>query len=251
MATNYKAQGQVLQYTCGASETVSSGDVVFVGGIPGIAIHNIAASATGSIAISGVWEVSKHNDATHGAVFALGAPVYWDSDEAEACVAAGQPLLGFAYEAAVKAGTTVKVLLAGDPKDAAIPVMAGEALAKYDLVYPSGYDANKNIIKVKKSDADGVNPLRAAWYVLPAAISDTALGIAKRKLLATGIDTDTPSVGDPVYLSDTPGGWTHEAHTTGGDTIQQVGVVTASDSSDGAILFLVGDSKAYTINTTD
>jgi len=75
------------------------------------------------------------------------------------------------------------------------------------------------------------------------------LGIAKRSLLATGINTNTPNVGDPIYLSKTAGGWTHTAPSLGGELIQQVGIVAVKDASAGAILFLVGDSKAYTVNT--
>ena len=249
MATNYKAEGNVLQYTCGASESVSSGDVVFVGGIPGIALQDIGNSATGSVQVVGVFEVAKHNDAAHGAVFTLGAPVYWDAAEEEACVTAGQPLLGFAYEAAAKAATTVLVLLAGDPKDAPIPVKAGEALLKYDLVYPSGFDADKNIIKVKKAEADATNPAKVAWYVLPAAIDNNELGVAKKTLLATGINTSAASVEDPVYLHTSAGVWSHQAPSAAGAAIQQVGIVTVDDA-DGAILFLVGDSKAVSVNTT-
>ena len=248
MATNYTAEGKVVQYTCGASEEVSSGDVVFVNGIPGIALVDIGNSETGSVKIVGVFELDKDDDSSHGAIFAQGAPVYWNAEEKEACATAGLPLLGFAYEAAGKTDSKVEVLLAGDPKDAPIPVKAGEALAKYDLVYPSGFDADKGILEVKKAEADGAAPLKVAWYILPAAITNEHIGIAKRSLLATDIDTDTPDQGAPVYLSTTAGGWTNSAPTGGGEAVQQVGVVTVSDSTEGEILFLVGDSKAVSVN---
>lgn len=249
MATNFKAQGEVLQYTCGASETVSSGDVVFVNGIPGVAIHNIGNSASGSVQITGVFEVSKHTDATHGADFKLGAPVYWDADEEEAVVAAGNPLLGYAYEAADKDATTVKVLLAGDPKDAPIPFKAGEAMTggKF-LVYIDGYDADKDIVEMKKAAVDGNN---AAMYYVPAAVSNGAIGVAYRNYHQKGIDTDTgfSAVGDLVYLH-TAGTGTNAATTTNNQINQVVGVVTAYDDTDGAILYFPGDSKAKAHSAT-
>ena len=251
MATNYRAKGDIFQYTCGASEEVSSGDVLFVNGVPGVALVDIGNNETGSVQMTGVFEVHKHSDSTNGAEFKTGAPVFWDAVEEEAVVTAGQPLLGFAYADADKGDDTVEVILAGDPKDAPVPVEAGEALNKNQLVYPSGFDADKGVIKVKKADADGANPKKVAWYVLPADISSGDLGVARRSHLATGVDTSAvTSVGDPVYLSTTAGGWTKDAPTDGGAGVQQVGVVTKKDAS-GEILFLVGDSKAVTVNTTE
>ena len=254
MATNYKAEGLVVQYTTAAGETLSSGDVVFIGGVPGIAIQDIAAEATGSVALSGVWEVPKYDESDHEAEFALGEVVRWDPVEKEAVKTAGQPMLGYAYEAVDDSKETVKVLLAPDPKDAPIVVKAGEGLAKYDLVYPSGYDAEKNVLEVKKAEADHATIMagRVAWYILPAAITINTLGIAKRSLLATGVDTDTPevSVGTPVYLSGTAGEWTEDVSSTGGDAIQQVGVVVSTGTSDGEVLFMLGDSKSVSVNTT-
>lgn len=249
MATNYRAEGKVLQYTCGASESVSSGDVVFVKGIPGIALQDIANSATGSVQVSGVFEVDKHSDATHGAAFAVGDPVYWDAGEEEANVATGNPLLGYAYEAAVAAGTTVLVLLAGDSKDAPVPFVAGEAITGGSkLLYISGYDADKAAVEMSLA---AVNSNNAAMFYCPDAVSDGALGVAYRNYHHTGIDTDTgfSAVGDLAYLH-TSGDFTNAATTTNNQINQVVGVVTAYDDTAGAILFFPGDSKAKAHSTT-
>ena len=251
MATNYTQPGDVINYTCGSSEEVSSGDVVFVNGIPGVALVDIGNDETGAVQITGVFEISKKADATHGAVFAVGEPVYYDAAEEEAAKTAGLLFLGYAFEAATAADTTVNVLLAGDSKDAPIPVKAGEALTAGDLVYPSGYDADKDIIEVSKADADAADPAKVAWYIVPADIGNGALGIARRSLLVTGINTDAvTAVGDPIYLHTTAGAWTDSAPTAAGAAVQQVGVLTAKSETAGAILFLVGDSKAVSVNTT-
>jgi len=247
MATNYKAKGEVLQYTCGASETVSSGDVLFVRGIPGIAIHNIAANATGSIAITGVWEVAKEDDTTNGPAFAQGAPVYWDIDEGEAVLAAGNPLLGYAYEAAGKTDDTVKVILMGDPKDAPILVRAGEALTSGPFfVYISGYNASLGVLEVSKALNGGNFP---AQFYAPEDIANEALGLVYRRYHHKDINSSASTVGNLVYLH-TDGKWHTAAHTTNNSINQVVGVCTVDDSSEGAILFFPGDTQAKTHSTT-
>ncbi len=242
MATNYKAQGLVLQYTCGASESVSSGEVVFVGGIPGIAIHDIGNNETGSVAIDGVWVLDKHNDPTHGADFKVGSPVYWDADE-NAVVAFGNNLIGYAYEAADKDSTTVKVLLTGKPDDAPVRFKAGETITGgKKLVYISGYDADKDILVMSLAAKDSDH---AAMFYVPEAVADTEIGTAYRTYHHKGIDTQTifDAVGDLVYLEDT-GAFDNDPTATNNEINQVVGVVTAYDTSDGAILFFPGESKA-------
>ena len=246
MATNYIQPGAILQYVCGASEEVSSGDVVFVNGIPGIALVDIGNSGTGSVQVSGVFNVAKHTVATHGTVFNIGDPVYWDAANSRATATAGLPFLGYAFAAAALGDATVDVLLVAGQVDAPLRVVADGAVAANDLVYPSGYDADKLLLTVKKADADAAAPAKVAWYIAPAVIANGAVGIVKRNLLVTGIDTDAPDVGAPVYLSTTAGEWTHTAPSGAATVVQQVGIVTVSDDTDGAILFMLADSKAAT-----
>ena len=67
MATNYVQDGKVIQWTNGGS-AVSSGDVVVIGGLIGVALVDIAGSATGSVQVDGVFNVPK----VDGAVIAQG-----------------------------------------------------------------------------------------------------------------------------------------------------------------------------------
>jgi len=243
MATNYKAQGQVLQYTCGVSESVSSGEVVFIGGIPGIAIHDIGNSESGSVQIGGVWEVEKEDDSTNGPAFALGAPVYWDAAEEEAVLAAGNPLLGYAYEAAGKTDGTVKVLLAGDPENMPVQFKAGDTITGgKKLVYISGYDADEDVLEMTLAGSDTDH---AAMFYVPEVVDDGDIGTAYRTYHQTGIDTDTDfsAVGDLVYLGE-GGAFAAAGTTTNNEINQVVGVVTAYSATVGAILFFPGESKA-------
>jgi len=154
-------------------------------------------------------------------------------------------------ETGIEANVTGNVTgaLAGGEVNPSIAVIAGEAIAKGDLVYPSGYDATSGKIKVSKADANGANPLRAAWFVAPAAIENNAAGIVVGMYELTAQNTNSASaVGDPVYLSDaTAGLWSLSAPATAGDGVQQVGVVTAKSETVGKVLLMPFYSKGVTL----
>ena len=154
-------------------------------------------------------------------------------------------------EANVTGNVTGNVIgaVSGGEVNPTIAVIAGEAIAKGDLVYPSGYDATSGKIKVSKADADGANPIRAAWFVAPAAIENGAAGTVVGMYELTAQNTDSASaVGDPVYLSDaTAGAWSLSAPATAGDAIQQVGVVTAKSATVGKVLLMPFYSKGVTL----
>ena len=139
--------------------------------------------------------------------------------------------------------------LSGGEVNPTIAVIAGEAIAKGDLVYPSGYDATSGKIKVQKADADATNPARVAWFVAPAAIENGAAGIVVGMYELTAQDTSGASaVGAPVYLSDaTAGAWSLTAPATAGDSIQQVGVVTVKNATTGKVLLMPFYSKGVTL----
>lgn len=73
MATNYIQEGKALNYTPSGAD-VSSGDLVVIGTIAGIAKTDIADGKTGAVHISGVFSVAKAS----GAV-SQGAKLYWSS----------------------------------------------------------------------------------------------------------------------------------------------------------------------------
>jgi predicted RecA/RadA family phage recombinase len=57
MATTFHQNGDVLDIVAGSA--ISAGDVVVTGGMIGIAIADIANGSTGSIAVEGVFKVTK------------------------------------------------------------------------------------------------------------------------------------------------------------------------------------------------
>jgi len=116
MATNYDSEGKVVQYTAGAD--ISSGDVVVMGNIIGVALTDIANGATGSVAIEGVFTVPK----VSAAVIAVGESLTYDVSASAFDDSAATPATGditgapaVAMEAGINTQTTLKVKLTGVP----------------------------------------------------------------------------------------------------------------------------------------
>lgn len=121
MAANYVQKGEVIDWTNGGAD-VASGDTVVLGSngdaVVAVALVDIAATETGSVAIDGVFEVAKAD----AAVIAAGEYVLWDSSASEfddnaAVGAAGDVADGaWAIEAkGATVGETIKVKLTGRP----------------------------------------------------------------------------------------------------------------------------------------
>lgn len=110
MAANgkYVQVGDVLDYT--ATSAVARGDAVVIGSnIVGIALDDIAANATGPVAIRGVFLVTKASDG-----ISQGAKLYWDATSGNfttSSASGANPFAGYAWSAAASADTTVEILL--------------------------------------------------------------------------------------------------------------------------------------------
>ena len=116
MTTNYIQDGCVLDYTAGAD--ISSGDVVVIGTLIGVALDDIANGAVGPVQIKGVFELP----AVSAAVIGVGETLVWDVsagafDDDQATPATGDVSGASAVcvEASGNGDTTVKVLLTGVP----------------------------------------------------------------------------------------------------------------------------------------
>lgn len=75
---NYIQQGSTILWTNGGS-AVSSGDVVIVGDLVGIAATDIAGSASGTVYIEGVFEVACNS----ADVITQGMKLVWDASASE------------------------------------------------------------------------------------------------------------------------------------------------------------------------
>lgn len=117
MANSYVSEGAVIDYA-NAGAAISSGDVVNMNGVLGVALGDIATSATGSVMIKGIFRLPKATTA----VIAQGETLVYDSsasafDDSNATPASGD-VSGICAVAAAAAGngeTVVDVLLTGVP----------------------------------------------------------------------------------------------------------------------------------------
>lgn len=111
----------------------------------------------------------------------------------------------------------------------------GGTLAQDALVSVSGWDATAGAFTIVLADADAT-ARSGADYVLRAAILNNATGVAyKTGTSVATLNTLAGSVGDPVYLSATAGGWTLTAPTGGDDLVQEVGTVIVDSATVGQI----------------
>jgi len=112
MSATYRAKGDRIDYTPGSA--VTAGDVVVQGTLVGIATKDIAANALGSLAVEGVFDISKEEVA-----FTVGEDVFFDTDTELAMnsdTGEGQ-YLGKCVEAAAATDSTVRVKLVLSPAD--------------------------------------------------------------------------------------------------------------------------------------
>jgi predicted RecA/RadA family phage recombinase len=105
MAKNYVQEGDVLNYTAGGT-AIASGAVVLLGARIGISLGDIAPNATGTVAVTEVWQIAKL--ATD--VVAIGVDLYWDAANSRlTTTAGGNTKAGYATAAAGNGVTTVSI----------------------------------------------------------------------------------------------------------------------------------------------
>lgn len=120
MARNYKQTGDVIQHTAGAD--ITSGQVVKLGNILGVALVDIPNGGTGAVAIRGVFTVPK----VSAAVIAAGESLTWDVsanasagafDDNLATPATGDVTgaAAVAFQSAGNGATTLDVMFTGVP----------------------------------------------------------------------------------------------------------------------------------------
>ncbi|TZE81996.1 DUF2190 family protein [Calorimonas adulescens] len=101
----YIQKGYIIDFTNSTGTDIAYGDVVPIGARIGIAAEDIAKDATGSLNVSGVFELPADNTAA----FAVGDEVYWDDAGSKLTKTAGAIKAGWVIEPKAQAGTTAKV----------------------------------------------------------------------------------------------------------------------------------------------
>lgn len=115
-----------------------------------------------------------------------------------------------------------------------------------DLLYISGWDATNGRFAMNKADADAADPAKVAEFVAAASALQGAAAVAVGRYTLTAQNTNAATVGDPVYLSTTAGGWSLSAPDGAGVNIQRIGVVSVKSATVGEIVLFPFYSKGRT-----
>lgn len=103
---NYIRPGHVIDYVASGAKT--AGQVVLIGARIGVCEADIANGATGSVQVTGVFNIAKLSTD----VVAQGAALYWDNTNSRlTTTSAGNTLAGYAFTAAGNGDTTVNIKL--------------------------------------------------------------------------------------------------------------------------------------------
>lgn len=107
---NFVQNGDYIEFTAGA--TITSGQLVQVGSLHGVAVTDVANGANGTLAMEGVFTLPKLTAAAADACTA-GGPVYFSSGSVSGSDSSGtRKLVGYSLAAAAQAVATVQVRLA-------------------------------------------------------------------------------------------------------------------------------------------
>jgi len=112
---------------------------------------------------------------------------------------------------------------------------SGLSIAAGKPVYLSGWNETDGLPTITLADADAGGAM--AEYVTTAAIADGAVGIISKTHRLTGQATNGTSVGDPIYLTTTAGGWSATPPSGADDIIQIIGRVAIVHATTGVVEF--------------
>jgi hypothetical protein len=126
----------------------------------------------------------------------------------------------------------------------------GGTLTAGQLVYVSGWNVANNLAQVSLAINNAANS--GATYVVPANIANGASGTVRRHWTsAANLATNGSSVGAPVYLDSTLGGWTLTAPSAQTSRQQVVGRVMVVDASVGQVEFDLVSNSSTLIGRND
>ena len=108
MAKNFIQNGKVIDYANASGSDVTSGSLVAIGGMVGVALIDIADGDIGSVGVSGVYEVSNGGSAA----IAQGDELFFDATTgAVDGVNTSNQFAGLAWQAADASSSTVLLRL--------------------------------------------------------------------------------------------------------------------------------------------
>ena len=104
MQARYIQRGESIDFL--PDRDIAAGEIVIRNGLVGVAKIPVGKGTPGSLALSGVFDVTK----TVRCAFSVGAAVYWDTVR-QSAVTSGELLLGLAAESSTLNDSHVRVIL--------------------------------------------------------------------------------------------------------------------------------------------
>lgn len=272
MSTNEKRiNGRYLAVVADSPSNPASGALARYGSLVGVAVVTAAGGLAATIDFGpSVYTVNVKGTGAAGAqAVPAGTTVYFHDGQTYLDAnpiggyAAGQTLTAVLSGATTATDVTIGRVGVGGGADIAAGEITpdklglrvvnetGVTISQDALVYVAGYETDDGLPSIALADADGAAALRGAPWVVTADILDEGLAIVvKSALSAATLNTNAGNVGDPVYLSATPGGWTLTAPTGADARVQVVGRIVVKSATVGQILWLI-ETGPRTVGTTD
>ena len=120
-------------------------------------------------------------------------------------------------------------------------------IVAWNGTYSDGTDSYPKVVLADANTA--LTTHKSAAAVVEANIADDADGTVVLVKEFSGVDTSGATVGDPIYLSTSAGGWTRTA-PTGGEVVQVIGRVTVVHASTGRWIFQPEQAGVYHSGTS-
>lgn len=122
----------------------------------------------------------------------------------------------------------------------------GSDIAADSLVAISGFDVTTKLVKVVLADADSANLATDVYVTLGKITNGKAGNVYKGGLSAANLNTNgVTTVGDPVYLNTTAGGFTATAPTSNPSVVVLVGYTTVKSTSVGQIAWDIQPASKF------
>lgn len=120
---------------------------------------------------------------------------------------------------------------------AAFGYIPNTTIAKFDILAPVGAEGTWLLMGKAAATAVATPAAKLFLSITPGSVRTVRSEKVSSKMVSVGaitkVDTSAASVGDPVYLSDTAGGWS----LTAGTFRRRIGTVVAASATAGIILF--------------
>ena len=123
MQARYIQRGESIDFV--PERDIAAGEIVIRNGLVGVARIPVKKGTLGSLALSGVFDVTK----TVHCAFSVGAAVYWDAAR-QSAVTSGDQLLGLAAESSRLNDSHVRVIL----NSGGITVNSNEATLNWQTI---------------------------------------------------------------------------------------------------------------------